>query len=233
MSEPTQPTAADPSVWEEQIYAQGQQLNKYPFDNVVSFIFRHRPRSKPPSETKILELGCGTGNNLWFAAREGFAVHGIDFSKSAIAYARERFNREGLRGEFVEGDFRRIPFPDDTFDLIFDRGGLTYSGFRAAREILGVIHNKLGAGGRFLFNPYSQRHTGFSHGEAGPDRLTHRMTKGRLTHTGAICFYSEDMVREIIGGCWKLIQLEHLELRESAPNAGDTHAEWRVILEKP
>lgn len=226
------PVQADPSVWEGQIYSQGQQLNKYPFDNVVSFVFRHRPRDRKPAETKILELGCGTGNNLWFAAREGFSVYGIDFSKSAVAYAKERFAKEGLRGEFVEGDFREIPFPDETFDLIFDRGGLTCAGFSVARQILDVVHRKLRKGGRFLFNPYSQRHSGFSHGEAGPDRLTQNMKQGRLTHVGDICFYSQEMVREITAEGWKVIQIEHVEIRESYPNDGDTHAEWRVILEK-
>jgi len=229
---PSSAPAADPSVWEGQIYAQGQQLNKYPFDNVVSFIFRHRPRGKTPGETRILELGCGTGNNLWFAAREGFSVCGIDFSKSAITFARERFAREGLPGEFIEGDFREIPSADNSFDLAFDRGGLTCAGFSVAREILGVVRRKLRDGGRFLFNPYSQRHTGYSHGESGPDRLTRNMKQGRLTHVGDICFYSAEMVREITAEGWKTIHIEHVEVRESFPTDGDTHAEWRVILEK-
>ena len=45
----------------------------YPFDNVVTFLFRNYPKDKQ-SEINILEVGCGGGNNLRFAAREGFNV---------------------------------------------------------------------------------------------------------------------------------------------------------------
>jgi len=58
--------------WEQQIYGQGAHLNLYPFDVVVTFVFRNAPRDRPRSEVRIVEIGCGAGNNLWFAAREGF-----------------------------------------------------------------------------------------------------------------------------------------------------------------
>jgi cyclopropane fatty-acyl-phospholipid synthase-like methyltransferase len=39
-------------------------------------------------EIKILELGFGTGANLWFAAREGFSVFGVEGSKTAVSIAK-------------------------------------------------------------------------------------------------------------------------------------------------
>jgi hypothetical protein len=57
-------------VWEE-LRAQGRNICHYPFDVVVSFLFRWGTKSRPRSKTKVLEVGCGAGNNLWFAAREG------------------------------------------------------------------------------------------------------------------------------------------------------------------
>src|SRR6266536_3320200 len=114
----------DPA-WERDIYGAGRQLNRYPFDAVVSFVFANAP-AKPRSETKILEIGCGAGNNLWFAAREGFAVTGIDTSPSAIAYARDRFRSERLAGEFHVAPFSSLPFPDDRFDLVIDRAAVSY-----------------------------------------------------------------------------------------------------------
>jgi hypothetical protein len=79
------PKTFDP-VW-EQIYQSGRHANRYPWDAVVSFVFRHRPRDLTPADTSVVEIGCGTAPNLWFAAREGFRVAGVDASDAAITIA--------------------------------------------------------------------------------------------------------------------------------------------------
>ena len=90
-------------VWDE-IYGSGQQLNRYPFSSVVTFLFRNRPRDKDRAATRILEVGCGAGNNLWFAAREGFDVSGIDASEPVIDHARKWFDAEGLNADLRVAD---------------------------------------------------------------------------------------------------------------------------------
>src|SRR5512136_2850072 len=101
----SQPSPTFDRIWEDDIYSKGQQLNRYPFDIAVSFIYRNYPRHKSRHDVRILEVGCGAGNNLWFAAREGFLVAGIDASESAIAYARKRFAEEGLKGTLLVAEF--------------------------------------------------------------------------------------------------------------------------------
>jgi hypothetical protein len=59
-------------VWDE-IYGQGRHFNHYPYDAVVSFVFNNRPGDRPRDQVRVLEVACGAGNNLWFAAREGFS----------------------------------------------------------------------------------------------------------------------------------------------------------------
>lgn len=73
---------------------------------------------------KVLDLGCGPG--LWmpkFASEVGPTgkVVGIDFDQALIDYARNRpvNRRYGDVMEFRVGDFYNIPFPDNTFDLVF------------------------------------------------------------------------------------------------------------------
>src|SRR5690242_11220709 len=105
------------SAWETTIYGQGRQINRWPFDIVVSFVFRNYPRAQARCDVRILEVGCGTGNNLWFAAREGFSVAGIDGSPSAIQFTRARFAAEGLTGDFRIGDMMDLPFEQESFDL--------------------------------------------------------------------------------------------------------------------
>ena len=111
--------------WEENVYKIDRQLNMYPFDSVVSFIYKNYNDVSERSSIKMLELGFGAGNNLWFMAREGFSVAGIEGSKSAVDFAKQRFKGEGLNGELLLGDFSNLPWDDSSFDVIIDRGALT------------------------------------------------------------------------------------------------------------
>ena len=174
-------------IWEEK-YRNGHH-EKYPWDTVVSFVFRHAPKNLKPNEIKILEVGCGTGSNLWFAAREGFRVSGIDASQSAIEYARDRFNKEGLDGELKVGDFTKLPFNSDNYDLVIDRAAIACCSLTAAEHVICEIYRVLKTNGKFLFNPYSTKHTSALSGEKGSDGLIYNITSGTLINCGQLCFY--------------------------------------------
>jgi O-antigen/teichoic acid export membrane protein len=67
----------------------------------------------------ILEVGCGYGKVLK-SLREFTAVPltGIDFSFAQLQKAKEYLR--GLDGiALLEGDAQRLPFPDDSFDIVF------------------------------------------------------------------------------------------------------------------
>jgi len=219
-------------VWEQDIYAQGKALNRYPFNEVVSFVYRNYPRSKPRNEVRILEIGCGAGNNLWFAAREGFNVTGLDGSQSAIDFARQRFANDGLTGEFHVGDFSQLPFPDDRFDIVIDRAALTCSGFSFAQKTVAEVRRVLLPGGQFFFNPYSDRHSSYTAGQPGPDGLTINIDGGTLTGIGPIYFYSKRDLNAIFAHGWTILSIRHIETLEMLEPACPIHAEWIVIAQK-
>lgn len=78
--------------WED-LYSKGRMLNRYPHDRVVSIAFKYFGSVKNRANVRILDLGCGAGNNSWFFAREGFDVTGIDASETAIKFARKGLNQ--------------------------------------------------------------------------------------------------------------------------------------------
>lgn len=218
------------AIWEEK-YAAGHQ-QRYPWDCVVSFIFRNAPRNRPRSEVTVLEVGCGTGPNLWFAAREGFRVIGVDGSASAIATAQQRFRDDGLSGDLRVADFVALPFEDASADLAIDRGSLTCCGTTALNAALAEVHRVLRPGGRFLFNPYADSHSSARTGTPGPDGLTVNISSGTLTGVGHIRFASRRDLAELLDEGWRVLSLDRIEKTEMLRPEGSVHAEWMVVLEK-
>ena len=68
----------------------------------------------------ILDLGCGTGTLALSIARECAAAYvwGLDADTAALAQARSKQAREGLRVHWSRGLAQAAPFPDDAFDAV-------------------------------------------------------------------------------------------------------------------
>ena len=103
----------------------------------------------------VLEAGCGIGTDGAQFAAAGARYTGLDFSPSAIDLARRRFDLEGLPGRFVTGSITDLPFPDDTFDLVFSHGVIHHvrSTEKAAKEFERVLK----PGGTALVMVYHRR----------------------------------------------------------------------------
>jgi SAM-dependent methyltransferase len=79
-----------------------------------------------PVPERALVIGCGDGEAVFFLAREFPAarVRGVDPSEALVreASARVGLDPEG-RVAFKPGGPRRLPYPDDHFDLVAQLGG--------------------------------------------------------------------------------------------------------------
>jgi SAM-dependent methyltransferase len=194
--------AAD-RMWEQSFYQSGK-FARCPYDYVASFVFRNAP-PKVRNEVRILEVGCGTGNNSWFLSQEGFACYGTDGAPSAINYAKARC---GPACDLRLAEFPHIPFPEEHFDLAFDRAAICYTSFEIARVTIENVRRALRTGGRFLFTPYS------FHSAAGMTGLA----------------YTEEMIREILSR-WRIIEIQKATFEDFQRNEV-LWSEWRVSAEK-
>ncbi|PAJ75128.1 hypothetical protein CJF42_06455 [Pseudoalteromonas sp. NBT06-2] len=220
----------DPT-WND-IYENGQE-NRYPWDSVVSFVFRNKP-NKPRNETHILELGCGTGCNLWFCANEGFIVSGVDGAEKAINVAIKRFKSEGLIGELTCADFTCLPQKDNSVDLIIDRGSLTCTPYPLLIDTLREANRVLKLGGRMLFTPYADTHTSAVSGIYDENtRLVTEISKGSLIGAGQLCFLGLEDIRKLFSNKgWKILSVKLKQEIEVFFEDQNNHAEYHVIVEK-
>jgi SAM-dependent methyltransferase len=81
------------------------------------------PDALPPG--RALDLGCGTGTNVIYLAKQGWQAVGVDFVGRAIQGAREKAQGADVAAHFYAGDVTRlkaIPGLTGTFDLALDIG---------------------------------------------------------------------------------------------------------------
>jgi 2-polyprenyl-3-methyl-5-hydroxy-6-metoxy-1,4-benzoquinol methylase len=68
--------------------------------------------------TRLLDVGCGSGQLAIIAARAGARVTGCDIATNWIEIAQERAAAEGLEVTFEEGDAEALPYGDGQFDVV-------------------------------------------------------------------------------------------------------------------
>ena len=67
----------------------------------------------------LLEIGCGTGRVSKVFATSGFHVTGVDPSQNMLDIANNKAKSEGWNFNVVKADARRLPFDDNSFDLVY------------------------------------------------------------------------------------------------------------------
>ena len=138
-------------------YASGGQLNRYPADGVVSLSYKLL-KGRDRAATRILELGCGAGNNAWFYAREGFDVTAVDGSDHCLEFARQRFAEDGLTGTFQQLNFLDLHTLQGPFDFILDRSALYANHWNDLKRIMPMIAGLLSPDGYFLSFIFTTEH---------------------------------------------------------------------------
>jgi SAM-dependent methyltransferase len=100
--------------------------------------FYHRLAIPPGS--RLLDVGCGSGQLALIAARNGVNADGIDIAEKLVARAHERARIEGLRARFHQADAEDLPFADASFDVVTSVAGAMFAPrpHLAANELLRV-----------------------------------------------------------------------------------------------
>jgi ubiquinone/menaquinone biosynthesis C-methylase UbiE len=127
---------------------------------ILAYIQSHQPGT-------VLDLGCGTGKNCLTLAQAGWRTTGMDFVPKAILFARRRFKKANLQGNFLLADVSRLLGMDAEFDLVLDMGCFHALPFQSREDYRAVIKRVLKPGGDFLL---------YGHLDTGIERDDKRLT---------------------------------------------------------
>jgi cyclopropane fatty-acyl-phospholipid synthase-like methyltransferase len=213
--------------WEEVFSS--QEWGKYPPIELVKFIAKNFYRFSDRKSIKILELGSGPGPNLWYMAREGFCVYGIEGSKTACESAYKRLEGDNLQaniGEIKAGDYfeKLNEFPDNYFDAIIDIESLYCNPFERTKEIVAKSFAKLKKGGKMFSMTFANKEWLSKDEDVEYHAINSPEIRGYFRYT----------TREDIDAIYKnthntITMIEMLELHASE---GNSRKEWLIELTK-
>jgi len=99
-------------------------------------------RFEEGSGRDVLEIGVGMGaDHLEWAKSGPRRLVGVDLTPRAVAWTDQRLATYGFASELKEGDAEHLPFPDESFDIVYSWGVLHHSpdtpqAFREAHRVL-------------------------------------------------------------------------------------------------
>jgi SAM-dependent methyltransferase len=105
----------------------------------------------PPGEGRsFLDIGCSWGRWSIAAANRGYRPIGIDQNVEALEAAQRVASQLGVPARYVSAEAQQLPFPDDTFDVVFSYSVLQHFTKEEAVRSLAEIGRVLRPGGTSL-----------------------------------------------------------------------------------
>ena len=176
----------------------------------------------------VLDLGCGTGNDVMRLAQAGFQVTGLDFSIEALQQASRKVPAPG---RFVLADIAQpLPFAPSSFEAVMSNVAIHMFSDVITRAVFREIWRIVCPDGWFMFHlnaledrPLREKGKRVLR-EIEPDYVLEQ--DGQTMH-----YFSETYLRELLGG-WSAMTLEPVEILYQDPQHPFIKRVWRGMARK-
>lgn len=141
----------DPMDEEQRKWNERYSNQETPWDRgVPNSEFQRIIREHAIAPCRALEVGCGTGTNAVWLARQGFTVTAFDLAPLAIQRALERNREAGTEINFFAGNALALPPLGEPFPFVYDCG--VYHGLRRAHWALyrNTLERVVAPGGHYM-----------------------------------------------------------------------------------
>jgi len=174
----------------------------------------------PPG--RAIDLGCGSGRNAIFLARQGFSVEAVDYSKTAIAWAQDRVAEAGVDVSLRCENVFDLKLGAGSYDLVYDSGCFHHIAPHRRDSYVELVVNALKPGGWFgltCFRP--EGGSGYS------DEEVYR--RGSL---GGGLGYTEERLREIWSRGLKVRHLRQMNKQSAESDLFGESFLWVLLAQR-
>ena len=116
----------------------------------------------------VLDVGCGTGENVLYLAELGFAAMGVDGAPTAISKARAKAKQRGVTAQFEVADALSLSMPNRQFDSVIDTGLFHVFSDEERDRFRDSLARVVRPGGTYFLMCFSDQQPG----DWGPRRVT-------------------------------------------------------------
>lgn len=176
---------------------QAKRLDKYSHDPTD---FAREVIKLFPTNAKILELGCGLGNDTIFFAQNGYFVLATDFSDEAIKQNQQRYSNPNLNFKIMDIS-KTFPLNRKEFDVVYARLSLHYFSDLVTRKVFKEIYRILKPSGLLCFMCKSTNDPLYGKGKKIEEYMF--IYKEHIRH-----FFNEDYIEDCLGNSFKIESME-------------------------
>jgi|GEM_PF-767065 len=200
---------------------------RYPDDYVIRMFFKEHLDSAPG---RVLELGCGSGNNLRLFQEFGWTVTGVDVDEKALENAHHNLSSVGL--QLIRSDLSgALPNITGEFDCVLLPSVNYYIPRDAFIRLLAWLRPTLAPEAAFYLRSRLVDDWRFAKG-AEVERNGYRLDCTETGEHGLLnVFYTveelNDLLTASVGG---LVDVQCLRVRYENPQSGVTIANSDVVI---
>lgn len=166
-------------------------------EQLDKFIKQLKPNSK------IIDIGCGTGHVVKYLAEQGFTVLGIDFSKKMLKIAKQRCEK----CEFLLTDIRDFDYGNQEYDAAIIAFSLIHVTDQEISLLLPKINKGIKQGGVIF--------VGAIEGE-GDETIPEPLAPEHKTYFN---YFTKSQIKELISKHgFKVLSIDEVFLKEAEQN---------------
>ena len=122
-------------------------------------VLRHLSKVTSLQKKKVLEIGAGTGRDSFPLVENGATVIQLDYAENSLRILKRLADESNLPVGIVGGDTFRLPFKEETFDVVFHQGLLEHFRKPLAEQMLRENIRVLKQGGLLLVDVPQRWHS--------------------------------------------------------------------------